>query len=165
VPPLRDLTGQKFGRLTVQWPAGISKHGHVHWLCLCACKQIVVVNRTSLRSGDAKSCGCLRRELQTTHGHTPGHTKSPEFRSWEHMVHRCTNPNSSRWKYYGGAGVEVSPRWRNFENFLADMGPRPLGTTLGRFGDIGNYKPGNCVWMTQAEQVANRRRISKFGVV
>jgi hypothetical protein len=100
-----------------------------------------------------------------THGHASNGTETPEYRSWEHMFYRCTNPKSSRWKYYGGAGVKISPRWESFENFLTDMGPRPLGTTLGRFGDVGNYEPGNCVWMTQAEQVANRKRSSKFGVV
>lgn len=53
--------------------------------------------------------------------------------------------------------VDVCVRWHKFENFLSDMGERPEGTTLGRFGDVGNYEPGNCKWMTWAEQLANRR--------
>jgi hypothetical protein len=74
------------------------------------------------------------------------------------MITRCTN--QSRWKfsYYGGAGVSVNPRWLDhedgFKNFLSDMKERPLGTTLGRYLDMGNYEPGNCKWMTLGEQGA-----------
>jgi hypothetical protein len=62
-----------------------------------------------------------------------------------------------RYPYYGGKGITVCDRWLSFENFLEDMGERPAGTTLGRFGDIGNYEPGNVAWQTWAEQISNRR--------
>ena len=69
------------------------------------------------------------------------------------MIQRCTNPNAKKYPLYGGAGVTVCDRWLNsFENFLADMGERLTNTSLGRFLDIGNYKPGNCKWMTYREQ-------------
>jgi hypothetical protein len=83
--------------------------------------------------------------------------RAPEYKVWSGLNQRCTNPNNPRYKYYGGAGVMVCERWRSFENFLADMGPRPQGTSLGRFGDVGNYEPGNCEWMTPAEQGAAMR--------
>jgi hypothetical protein len=74
------------------------------------------------------------------------------------MRERCSNPNNDRWKNYGGRGIEVCERWlHSFENFLADVGARPEGTSLGRFGDEGNYEPGNVKWMTPAEQ-GNARR-------
>ena len=76
------------------------------------------------------------------------------------MRTRCLNPNAQDYKSYGGANspVRICSRWLNsFENFLADMGERPEGTTLGRFGDIGNYEPENCAWQTPKEQGAEKR--------
>jgi len=74
------------------------------------------------------------------------------------MNRRCENLHDKR---YGGRGIKVCPQWRRpfgFIQFLADVGIRPAGTSIGRFGDEGNYEPGNCKWMTQAEQLANRRK-------
>ena len=74
------------------------------------------------------------------------------------MWQRCTNPKTNGFEHYGGRGIKVCDRWKSFENFFADLGERPAGTTLGRFGDEGNYEPGNVKWMTPAEQRANKRR-------
>jgi hypothetical protein len=76
------------------------------------------------------------------------------------MKARCLNPNHVKYPKYGGAGIKISLRWigpDGFKNFLADLGERPAGTSLGRKGDVGNYEPGNVAWQTLAEQVANRR--------
>jgi len=73
------------------------------------------------------------------------------------MRNRCFNPKNKRYAHYGALGVTVCDRWLMFETFLEDMGERPLGTTLGRFGDVDNYEPGNCKWMTPAEQGASMR--------
>lgn len=73
------------------------------------------------------------------------------------MKERCQNPRDSHYPAYGAIGVTVCERWQDFCNFLADMGVRPEGTTLGRYGDLGNYEPGNCAWMTEDEQIAHRQ--------
>ena len=73
------------------------------------------------------------------------------------MLTRCYNPKSDRYRGYGARGVRVTTRWHKFIDFLADMGPRPEGTTLGRILDRGNYEPGNCFWMTPAEPGLARR--------
>jgi hypothetical protein len=88
---------------------------------------------------------------------------SPTYVSWSDLWDRCLNPKSSAWQWYGGANppVLICERWRGehgFENFLSDMGERPEGTTLGRFGDVGNYEPGNCAWQTWKEQGAEKRK-------
>ena len=90
---------------------------------------------------------------------THGMKGTRTYVSWRSMIDRCTYPYMHEWMHYGGAGVTVCERWlRSFENFLADMGERPPDTTLGRFGDVGNYEPGNCAWQTRAEQEAEKRK-------
>ncbi len=91
-----------------------------------------------------------------THGHTAGKF-SPEYYTWASMRTRCTNPNHSSFKNYGARGITVCPQWASFEQFLADMGPRPEGKTLDRIDTSGNYEPSNCRWATYSEQGSNRR--------
>lgn len=165
----RDLTGQQFGRLTAQWPAGRTP-GAVHWLCLCICGAMRIVRAQSLLRGSARSCFCLQRENRTKlikeftkHGHARLHAHSPEFRTWRGMIQRCTNPQRQSFKYYGGRGIKVCERWQKFENFLADMGLRPTAThSIDRFpNNDGNYEPGNCRWATRSEQQLNKRPFSE----
>lgn len=83
---------------------------------------------------------------------------SATYASWLGMIQRCTNPNRRCFRNYGGRGVRVHEPWLRFESFLADMGPRPKGTTLDRWPDVdGNYEPGNCRWATAIEQQNNKR--------
>lgn len=162
--------GQRFGRLTVVRGAGHNNYGAQLLLCRCRCGigGHTVVRSTDLRSGATKSCGCLQKEAASKsglanrrHGHSLQSVRSGTYRSWDALTQRCTNPNNNQYKNYGGAGVKVSRHWqgeRGFENFLKYMGPRPAGTSIGRFGDKGDYKPGNCKWMTKKEQVENLRK-------
>jgi hypothetical protein len=94
-----------------------------------------------------------------THGHARKGKQTGTYLSWKEMKKRCANPNQKYWKNYGGRGIRVCDRWLNsFENFLADMGERPEGTSIDRYpNNDGNYEPGNCRWATRKQQRANRR--------
>jgi hypothetical protein len=164
---IKDITGQSLGRLTAIRCVGMNKHKAI-WLCLCSCdgKEIEVVSG-QLVGGHTKSCGCLQRATVKAanfkHGHARRGVTTPTYSTWTGMINRCTNPSQAEWYCYGGANppVVICERWRGehgFENFLADMGERPEGATLGRFGDLGNYEPNNCAWQTPREQAADRKK-------
>lgn len=111
--------------------------------------------------GESRSCGCLKDEILKTASRTHGHSSpvSPEYRAWNNMRNRCSNPKVNHYQDYGGRGIRVCARWQIFENFLADMGRRPSPLyTLERMDNDGNYEPGNCKWATRYEQQHNKRR-------
>ena len=152
-----DLTGQQFGHLTA-----LIRNGQ-RWLCQCDCGKKKSIQTTHLRSGATRSCGHLigeaTRKRCTKHGRKPrgGNRQDPTYSTWCGMWTRCTNPNQRTWANYGGRGIKVCDRWKDFQLFLADMGERPEGSTLDRIDNDGDYCPGNCQWQTLARQSRNKR--------
>lgn len=147
-----DMMGQRFGRLTVVEFA--EKRGRLfYWKCRCDCGNETAVYGGTLRQGRQVSCGCYNAEKRTSHGLS----RSREYRAWAQMLQRCNNPKSPRFKHYGARGVKVDPAWKDFDAFIADMGPSN-GLTLDRIDNSGNYEPGNCRWATYGVQNNNYRR-------
>ncbi len=151
----RDLTGQIFNRLTVVRRGPTKPNWQVTWECACQCGQIVFVGTNYLLHGKVKSCGCWRREARFTHGLSG----TPEYRSWINMIQRATNLNRDPFKWHAGRGISVCERWRKFENFYADMGPKPSPIhSVERRDNDADYGPDNCYWATPPIQSRNTRR-------
>lgn len=155
MPAFQDITGQRFGRLTVisiHKRCDKSLHAQTYWLCKCDCGAHKIVGKRNL-GRNTNSCGCLWWDTFVTHGQT----KTPEYRAWESMHQRCRNPQNKAYKNYGGRGISVCNRWLKFENFIADMGSRPKGYSIERIDNDGNYEPSNCKWIPLRDQAKNQR--------
>lgn len=165
-----DLTGQRFGKLTVVSDGGYKPVGHnrrmVQWICRCDCGKETTVLAMNLRGGITKSCGCGRRDANLKrclrHGHARGRHRgerpSREFLVWMNIKDRCYRSSAEAYPWYGGRGIVMCERWRNsFEHFLSDMGLCPANSQIDRIDNDGNYAPDNCRWITHKENCRNKR--------
>lgn len=96
------------------------------------------------------------RENRKRENHGCADTK--EYSAWESMIQRCCNPKHRSYHRYGGRGIEITPRWFKFTNFLKDLGTSPKGTSLDRIDNSKGYYKKNCRWATKTEQQGNTRR-------
>lgn len=152
---IKNLIGQKFGRLTV-----LEYKGNRKWLCRCDCGNEKIIGKSDLTSGKTKSCGCYHKEqCQKLNGkHYSGETKL--YKVWEDMKRRCINPKHHAYKHYGDRGIVVCNEWR--EDFLqfkawAISNGYKEGLSIDRINVNGNYEPSNCRWVTWNYQCRNRR--------
>lgn len=151
-----DLTGRRFGRLTVIGRAGSDKQDNAMWLCRCDCGTEKVIRGYHLRSGIIRSCGCL--------GHH-GMSKTRLYDVWSSMKRRCYSKKHPHFKDYGACGISVCPEWKDdFHSFAIwakshgydENAPRGE-CTLDRIDPNGNYRPENCRFADMKVQNNNKR--------
>lgn len=153
--------GERFGRLVVVMDTHSTKVQ-----CVCDCGKATDPYRVSLRAGRSRSCGCAAIEkLMPGWNKTHGAAGTPEYRAWQSMVARCSNPSHPSYPDYGGRGIVVCERWASdFQAFFSDMGPRPSGGEIDREDNMASYEPGNCRWTTRKFNQQNTRASRRWYV-
>lgn len=166
MPNFKNLTGEKFGRLTV---IGVSRkvesgnRERYYWRCKCDCGNEKEVRTDCLTSGLVKSCGCLKKDqdkinLTKYHKHKLSHTKL--WDTYYGMKSRCYDKTDKRYSDYGGRGIEICPEWlENFENFVSWSLENGFDDNLqiDRIDNDSGYSPQNCRWISTKENCRNRR--------
>jgi hypothetical protein len=160
-----DLTGSKFGKVTVTRLSHIKRYGKPHpqtkayWACLCDCGNEKTIRGEHLTSGKINSCGCLHIG-PIRHGMS----KTGIYTVWASMKSRALGTDSmSEDKKKSYLDVSICKRWLLFENFYKDMGDRPSSKhEIDRIDPYGNYEPSNCRWVTHSENMLNKRKNHAF---
>lgn len=176
MPKLVDLTGCKFGRLTILRRDPARTGPKIHWIARCECGTVKSVNGGDVKQGRTQSCGCYMRErireTHTTHGAAPFDKTKRDYlyRLWQAIKTRCTNPRQPSYQYYGARGVRVHAAWMHdfaaFRDYIVSvLGERPPGRladraawSIDRIDTNGDYEPGNLRWADMPTQMRNRRK-------
>lgn len=159
-----DLTGQRFGRLTVLDVAERGGGG-VRWRCLCDCGNETVGRTGHLRAGSKTSCGCavaeMARFVSRTYGYkrrTHGISHSRLDNCYKNMLARCYNPKNKRYAEYGKRGISVCDEWRTNKLLFiewANTNGYAANLTLDRMDVNKGYSPDNCRWADAKTQMNN----------
>lgn len=155
-----DITGQKFGKLTVLGVHHLGKRNTRYWLCKCECGKETVQISVNLKSGRTKSCGCQRYIELSERNKKHGMSGTRIYRIWRGMISRCKYKTATGYENYGARGISVCKEWEDFERFYlwALENGYSDELTIERKNVDGNYEPGNCEWITWEMQASNKRK-------
>jgi hypothetical protein len=155
-----QIPGNKFNFLTLIEPAEIGAKCIVKWLCRCDCGKVKIISARNIKSGHAKSCGCLQKstvkKLATKHSYS----RTKLYNAWISMNQRCNNPRNPNYKNYGGRGIFICEEWLDFEifkNWSLENGYSEI-LSIDRINNNSGYNPKNCRWTDRKTQNNNTRR-------
>ncbi len=156
-----NVIKKRFGRLVCLTNAR-TKQGRPAVRCKCDCGNTTTVEKSNLVGGHTRSCGCLRREITSKTKSTHRMSKTRPFRIWAAMLSRCGNPNLPYYPNYGGRGIRVCLRWKQFQKFWEDMRHGYSDKlSIDRTKNYLGYCKSNCRWATPKQQANNRRKRRK----
>ena len=157
---LIDLTGQRFGRLTVVSRSENAKNGNSRWACKCSCGNNITTERSSLIQGKTRSCGCYQSDRTKEAHFKHGLRHHKLYHVWAGLKDRCSNSKNKAYNHYGNRGITVCEEWREdyskfyiwaIENGYAE------DLTIDRIDNNKGYTPDNCQWVDMKTQANNKR--------
>lgn len=164
-----DYSNQRYGKLVTikevdPYIPPSNSYKKRRYLCKCDCGNETIVNITSLRSGNTKSCGCVNSERLVKQNKENalynGYSQHKHFSRWRGMIERCYYPKHKDYHNYGGRGIKVCDKWKDhpkaFIDWIENESNYEDGLTLDRINVNGNYEPDNCTFSTHGEQSLNK---------
>jgi len=154
---IKDITGNKYGKLTVLKHTGRKRI--MMWTCRCECGRTRDFRGGDLKIGKIKSCGCSRYDILSVRNTKHGMHGTRIYRIWRGIISRCEIKSATSYGNYGGRGISVCPEWHSFKSFHAwalSTGYTDV-LTIERIDVNGNYEPLNCTWIPKSQQAKNSR--------